>query len=149
MGRGTIQQRVSRIKGRLRLWVYDLRQDIRAVWGNFRASIDTPRGQAVSDAVSLISVAIIAFVLGQMSVESGARHEVVHDTAARMERMVPQMGKVLSPQQTGSIVASRNGKRWHYTWCPGAETISDKNKRYFKTEAEAEKAGYTKASNCK
>jgi hypothetical protein len=149
MGLGTIQQRLARIKGRLRLWLYDLRKAVARRTAQLRAYIDTPRGYALADVVTLISVAIIAFTLGKNSGMPDGGERVVHDTSARIERMTPQAATSINQQIGGKLVASRKGKRWHYLWCPGAETISEKNKRYFKTEAEAEKAGYTQASNCK
>lgn len=50
---------------------------------------------------------------------------------------------------TGPIVASRTGSKYHLLSCSGAKTIKEENKVYFNTSAEAESAGYTKASNCK
>jgi hypothetical protein len=149
MGFGTIQQRLSRIKGRLRLSLYDTRKAVERTTARIRAYIETPRGYALADVVTLLSVAIIAFVLGRGSGVPEGGPRAVHDTSARIERMTPQAASSVSQQVGGKIVASRKGKRWHYLWCPGAETISEKNKRYFKSEADAEKAGYTRASNCK
>lgn len=100
------------------------------------------------DVITLVSVAFIAFICGQMSVTETKYQSIVHDTSARIEHLIPQPSKGESQAQ-GKIVVSRKGKRWHYVWCPGAETISDKNKRYFKSESDAEKAGFTRASNCK
>lgn len=148
MGFVTIQQRLSRIKGRLRLLRYDWGKSYARRKASIRAYIETPQGNALMDIVSLVSVGVIAFILGQHSVEKDVPSPFVHDTSARIERMEPQKGGVqILP--TGKIVASKNGKRWHYLWCKGAETISEKNKRYFKSEADAEKAGYTRAANCK
>ncbi len=47
------------------------------------------------------------------------------------------------------VVASKQGTKYHYTWCPGASKISPSNKISFTSEAAAIVAGYTKASNCK
>lgn len=113
-----------------------------------RGYIETPQGNALMDIVTLVSVGVIAFVLGQHSAMRDIPSPLVHDTSARIERMEPEKGGLQIPP-AGKIVASRNGKRWHYLWCPGAETISEKNKRYFKSEVDAEKAGYSRAANCK
>jgi len=48
-----------------------------------------------------------------------------------------------------SVVASKNSNKYHYSWCPGAGKISDKNKITFPTEAAALATGYMLASNCK
>ena len=46
-------------------------------------------------------------------------------------------------------VASKKGTTYHLPWCSGAQRISEKNKVWFKTKEEAEKAGYNSAKNCK
>ena len=48
-----------------------------------------------------------------------------------------------------SVVASVNSDKYHYEHCSGAKRISEKNKIYFENSAEAEKAGFTLANNCK
>ena len=48
-----------------------------------------------------------------------------------------------------SVVASVNSDKYHYERCSGAKRISEKNKIYFENSAEAEKAGFTLANNCK
>lgn len=49
----------------------------------------------------------------------------------------------------GQYVASKNGTKYHFPWCPGAKAMNEANKVWFSTQEEAEKAGYTKAANCK
>ena len=51
--------------------------------------------------------------------------------------------------EEGSVVASKNGTKYHLPFCPGADRILETNKIYFASKAEAEKAGYTPAANCK
>jgi len=51
--------------------------------------------------------------------------------------------------QESNLVASKNGTKYHYTWCSGASTIKEENKVYFASKEEAEKAGYKPAVNCK
>ncbi len=46
------------------------------------------------------------------------------------------------------VVASKNGTTYHLLDCPGAKTIEEKNKIYFKDEASAQSAGYEPAQNC-
>lgn len=50
---------------------------------------------------------------------------------------------------SGKYVASKNGTKYHLTTCAGAKSISAKNKIWFDSKEEAEKMGYTPASNCK
>ncbi len=49
---------------------------------------------------------------------------------------------------SGSYVASKNGTKYHYPWCSGAQRIKDENKLWFDTIEEARVAGYTPAANC-
>lgn len=49
----------------------------------------------------------------------------------------------------GGYVASRSGTKYHLPWCGSAKQIKEENKIWFATKEEAEKAGYTPASNCK
>lgn len=48
-----------------------------------------------------------------------------------------------------SVIGSKTGKKYHLPDCPGARTILEANKIFFKTIYDAEKAGYTPALNCK
>ncbi len=49
----------------------------------------------------------------------------------------------------GQVVASKTSDKYHLLTCPGAKTISDKNKILFSNPEEARKAGYLPAGNCK
>lgn len=51
-------------------------------------------------------------------------------------------------QKEDKYVASKSGKAYHFPWCPGAQRIKDKNKIWFSSREEAEKAGYRPAANC-
>lgn len=50
---------------------------------------------------------------------------------------------------TSTIVASSGGKKYYFVWCKGVGNIRENKKRYFNTEADAQRAGYTLANNCK
>ncbi len=49
---------------------------------------------------------------------------------------------------SGEVVASKEGSKYHYPWCPGAKQIKEGNKISFPTSAAARAAGYTPAGNC-
>ena len=53
------------------------------------------------------------------------------------------------PSSSKIFVASRNGKKYYYAWCESANVIKEQNRIWFSTQAEAEKAGYQPAANCK
>lgn len=48
----------------------------------------------------------------------------------------------------GQVVASKNGVRYYYLHCSGVSRLSEKNKIYFASAAEAESFGLTLAANC-
>lgn len=48
----------------------------------------------------------------------------------------------------GTVVASKNGTKYHYPWCAGAKQISEKNKITFESIEAARAKGYSPASNC-
>ena len=50
--------------------------------------------------------------------------------------------------RAGQIVGNRNSKIYHRPDCPGYSSVSESNRVMFKTEAEAEAAGYRRAKNC-
>jgi hypothetical protein len=54
-----------------------------------------------------------------------------------------------SASEAGNYVASKNGTKYYLPSCAGASQISDANKVWFASEADAEAAGYTRATNCK
>lgn len=49
----------------------------------------------------------------------------------------------------GDVIGNKNSKKYHLQGCPGYNQVGEKNRVFFKSAAEAEAAGYTKAGNCK
>lgn len=95
--------------------------------------------------VTIILVALISFGLGRLSKIGESRTPITIENLNKVEPLSNQ-GSTLTDK---TIVASKNGTKYHYVWCPGAATIKQKNKIYFSTIEEAKKAGYTPAANCK
>ncbi|MDP1629094.1 MAG: Ada metal-binding domain-containing protein, partial [bacterium] len=56
--------------------------------------------------------------------------------------------QIVNQGTAGVFVASVNGKYYHLPQCPSAKNISEKNKIWFQTKAEAESRGFKPASNC-
>jgi hypothetical protein len=52
------------------------------------------------------------------------------------------------PPPEGTIIGSRNSKKYHRPDCPGYRDMAEPNRVFFKTVAEAEGAGYKRAGNC-
>jgi hypothetical protein len=46
------------------------------------------------------------------------------------------------------IIGNRNSGIYHWPGCPSYNRIAPKNRVYFKTRTEAERAGYRAARNC-
>jgi endonuclease YncB( thermonuclease family) len=53
-----------------------------------------------------------------------------------------------SSQSAGQIIGNKRSMIYHLPNCPDYSKISEKNRQYFKTKEEAEKAGYRMARNC-
>jgi len=102
----------------------------------------------------IILVAVISFGLGRLS---KIREEKTPITIENLkENTETSESKSLSTSNVNSgikadkiFVASRNGKKYYYAWCESANVIKEQNRVWFSTQAEAEKAGYQPAANCK
>lgn len=123
--------------------------------------------------IAIILVAIIAFSLGRISglQEKRSAVKIISESAGEIKGASvdtspptpsPNLGEGSSapsesggsaqPSQNataGTVVASKNGTKYHYPWCAGAKQISDKNKITFESIEAARAAGYSPASNCK
>ena len=102
----------------------------------------------------IILVAVISFGLGRLS---KIREEKTPITIENLkENTETSESKSLSTSNVDSgikadkiFVASKNGKKYYYAWCESANVIKEQNRIWFSTQAEAEKAGYQPAANCK
>lgn len=95
----------------------------------------------------VILVATTSFFLGMIFGASEKREAVkVYEEAVQNHASVDS---ALDPQSSETVVASKNGVKYHYSWCPGAKQISEANKITFNSIEEARAAGYSPASNCK
>ncbi|MDB5204154.1 MAG: protein of unknown function with transrane region [Candidatus Taylorbacteria bacterium] len=107
----------------------------------------------------ILFVGISSYELGKYSVleqspqdgvtfENGGLPEPVSKVATSTPVNTAKVGDKDNGSAT-QVVASKTGKRYYLPWCGAAQRISDKNKVYFASALDAEKAGLTKASNCK
>lgn len=106
--------------------------------------------------VVIILVAVIGFCLGRVSGLEEKREPVrVIDNRGNNEEISTKEGEkgevksAATSVGTENIVASKNGTKYHYSWCSGAQQISEKNKIYFDSIQAARAAGYAPAANCK
>lgn len=94
----------------------------------------------------IILVGFAGFGLGRLSKTEELRVPV---------RIVNSLGQsarsisVVEESDEGAFVASKNGTRYHFPWCSGAQRIKESNKIWFSSKEEAARAGYTPALNCK
>lgn len=86
-------------------------------------------------------------VLGASGNET--RNESIAASSTRVEGTGSLQAAAAAMAGQGSYVGSRKGTKYHLPWCPGARTISEENKVWFESKADAESKGYTPAANCK
>jgi len=107
----------------------------------------------------IILVALISFGLGRLSKIRENKTPITIEGVSQnaSDTKVGEAGGSAANQQaaiTGSqtekvYVASKNGTKYHYPWCPGALNIKEENKIWFSSKEQAESAGYSPAGNCK
>lgn len=100
-------------------------------------------------AAIFLLVSIVSFSLGRLSKISENRPpiRVLYEREGEVKGISTSGPENNSNQET--VVASKNGTKYHYPWCAGAKQISEKNKIIFNSIEEARASGYTPASNCK
>lgn len=90
----------------------------------------------------VVLVGLGSFGLGRFSAFEDARPAVAIREAPVSTSTAPiRMG--------GYVVALDTGTVYYLPWCAGAQKIALNRQRWFKTEAEAQKAGYKAAKGCK
>lgn len=102
-------------------------------------------------ATVIILTALLSFGFGRLSV-AGKREPIKIDYDLSLINQTANVVNATKPSgestKKGSVVASKNGLRYHYPHCPGAKQIREDNKIIFATPAAAEASGFTLALNC-
>jgi hypothetical protein len=104
--------------------------------------------------IAVILITVISFNLGKISTTNGQKAQI-KITGGENARRAGDTSNVSvpnpAPARDQTVVASKmsKGKLYHFTWCPGASQIAEKNKIIFANEAAAIAAGYTLAGNCR
>lgn len=75
--------------------------------------------------------------------------KIIQPVSQETGKMPEVKGVSVSSESQGEVIASKSGTKYHYPWCSGAKQISAKNKIIFASPEEAQKAGYSPATNCK
>ncbi len=107
--------------------------------------------------VTIVLVGIGAFGLGRLSKIESLRQGLSIEAPAQVsEALIKKDANVKDNKNIenirlleGGVVASKSGTKYHFPWCTGAKSISEKNKIWFNSVTEAKEAGYEPASNCK
>jgi hypothetical protein len=100
--------------------------------------------------IAIVLISITSFNLGKMSMLKTSKPPLTvtqPQNMAQISSKSPTSPKP-TPVRDQTVVASKNSKLYHFTYCPGASKIADKNKLTFPNEAAAISAGLTLASNC-
>lgn len=95
--------------------------------------------------LSIILIGFAGFGLGRLSALEKGR-DPIQIKPANLSATTFSSEK--ADNSAGLLVASKSGKKYHFPWCAGASQIAEKNKIWFASYEEAQKAGYTPASNC-
>lgn len=110
-------------------------------------------GKYLSVALFLVSLCL-AFGLGRLSLLPESTPVSIYIPQGTIQNAA--LGNLLDHSvltstrggEGATIVASRNGSKYHRTDCSGAKQIKDENKVYFNTVEAARAAGYSPAANC-
>lgn len=91
--------------------------------------------------VGVVLVSVASFGLGRIV---ALRQEKTPIQIIEQEAS-PKIGEAIGDTR---VVASKQGARYYYEWCSGAERLKESNKIWFESASAAEAAGYTLAANC-
>ncbi len=99
----------------------------------------------------IILVGFGGFGLGRLSVQGTKKTHVTIIENSSQSASVGNTQPINSNtgDVLGGVVASKNGSKYHFPWCSGAQRIADENLLTFNSIKEAQTAGYTPAANCK
>lgn len=99
--------------------------------------------------VVVILVGIAAFGLGRLSASDASPQPAAAQAAIASSTLISATDdEAVVVPATGPYVASKSGSKYYLTSCSAAGRISDANKVYFQSAAQAQAAGYTVAANC-
>lgn len=114
------------------------------------------KGKDVLTVIIVILVGLFSFQLGRLSKENNENQikiEYPNQTASAIigyeEKQTKEIKSVVSSAVQKNFFASNRGEKYYSVGCSAGKTIKEENRIYFNTEEEAERAGYTKSTNCK
>ncbi|MBI2086581.1 MAG: hypothetical protein HYT69_00155 [Candidatus Zambryskibacteria bacterium] len=99
-------------------------------------------------ALIIILVAALSFGIGRLTV-AGDREAIKIEYDSSISNQASVSSALNNIENSSSVVASKNGTKYHYSHCAGAKQIREENKIIFSSPEAAEASGYTLAANCK
>lgn len=111
-------------------------------------------------AILFLCVGLVSFGLGKLSAMEKNTNQVAaveESVSQKATEKIPvsintpnkvKANPIIQANQSGIVLASKNGTRYYYPWCSGVSRIKEENKVWFNSIEEAESAGLTLAANC-
>ena len=102
----------------------------------------------------IVLISVIGFNLGRINGLNKTSSQTTEKANVYQATTKPSTSSAPKPTSTQPqdlrVVVSKasSSKKYHFTWCPGAQQIKEANKLWFENESLAQKAGYTLAGNC-
>lgn len=101
--------------------------------------------------VLIILTSAMSYGLGRLSKIQESRIPVQIENPGRAldsSSNAANIGSLDQDDSSGKYVGSINSDKYHLPWCSGAQRISDSNKVWFASKADARAQGYMPAGNC-
>jgi len=100
--------------------------------------------------ITIILVALVFFGIGRLTSPKSEPIQIMNlDKASVEDIKAPAQEQGSSDvNYEGKVLGSVNSDKYHLPDCPEAKQISEKNKIWFDSPEEAEKASYKPAANC-
>ena len=130
--------------------IKEVTKKIKGLWQSDNGSKDK-----ILTIIVIVLVGTASFGLGRLSAYEAKKEPVTiemsefNSTNSEIKTEPEVLGENISLKESGEVVASKTGDKYHFPWCAGATRILETNKVYFKSAEEAKAAGYLPAGNCK
>ena len=113
---------------------------ISQLFQEIKASLNSPISSFGTPLLTLL-IGIVAFGLGHLSAFEMQTH------ALKIRQSVSR-GKTTPIPLGGYVVASEKGSVYYLPWCSGAQKIAPEAQVWFRSEEEAQKAGFKASKAC-
>ena len=130
--------------------INDLKEKIKSLFPNTSVlyKLDSSTKERLLTSIIIVLIAGAAFGLGRLSVLSNKKTPIAIEYPGN-EATTTSATQNETQNQSGEVVASKNGTVYYFPWCGGVKRISEANKVTFASKEEAEQKGYVPAGNCR